>query len=467
MLPSISGFRRQLLAPYPTALQRWLLKGAVILAVPVLSILAGLKPTILLLLPIAAVAALVVLTKQPEIGLVATVVAGLAVPFSLGTGTATRIPAPMLVIGGMVGLWALNAVTGKWYGRVRWSRPLLPLLLLILTTLLAFILGLLPWYDFAPGASLAAQLGGVTLFVFSALSFFWVSQQVEDLRWLELATWIFVAISVLLLMSEFWDPFSKIGNRLFTSGLVKGSMFWVWLAALLFAQILFNRRLHPAVRLALTAILGLQLYVAYVTNGDWKSGWVPPLVALGAILLLRYPRLSILFGLLAIIPAFDVVQDLIQAEQYSYSTRIEAWEIVAEIVKVNPVLGLGPSNYYFYTPLFPIRGYAVEFNSHNQYIDLIAQVGIVGLIFFLWFLAEIGRMAWRLRTRVEEGFHKAYVYAVFGGLVSSAFAGMLGDWMIPFVYNVGFRGFRASMFAWIFFGGLLAIAYQKGEANDA
>lgn len=463
MIPNLAGFRRQLLAPYPTKLQRQLLKVAVLFAVVIMSILAGLKPTIFLLLPIAGVVALVVLTKFPEIGLVGIIIAGLVVPFSIGTGTATRIPAPMLVLGGMVGLWVLNILTGNWRGHVRWTRPLLPLLLLIISTVLAFILGLLPWYEFAPSASIAAQLGGLALFVFSALAFFWVSQQVEDLRWLELATWIFVALSLFLLVSGFWSPLSRIANRFFTTGLVNGSLFWTWLAAFSFAQFMFNRRLHPVIRLGLVALLGLQFYIAYFYNGDWKSGWIPPLVAVGAILIIRYPRLGILFGLISIIPAADFAYGLIEAEQYSFSTRIEAWEILAEIVKVNPILGLGPSNYYFYTPLFPIRGYAVEFNSHNQYVDLLAQVGLLGLIFFVWFLVEIGRLGWRLLPHVKEGFQKAYVYCVLGGLVATAFAGMLGDWVIPFVYNVGFNGFRASMFAWIFFGGLLAIAYHTRE----
>ena len=36
-------------------------------------------------------------------------------------------------------------------------------------------------------------------------------------------------------------------------------------------------------------------------------------------------------------------------------------------------------------------------------------------------------------------------------------AASLGDWLIPFVYNVGLRGMRASILAWIFLGGLAAI----------
>jgi hypothetical protein len=44
-----------------------------------------------------------------------------------------------------------------------------------------------------------------------------------------------------------------------------------------------------------------------------------------------------------------------------------------------------------------------------------------------------------------------------GGLLATLGAMMLGDWLLPFIYNIGFSGFRASMLAWMFLGGLVAI----------
>jgi hypothetical protein len=49
-------------------------------------------------------------------------------------------------------------------------------------------------------------------------------------------------------------------------------------------------------------------------------------------------------------------------------------------------------------------------------------------------------------------------------------AGMLGDWVIPFVYNVGLSGFRASVLGWIFLGGLVVIHHiyttKKKQADQ-
>ena len=130
---------------------------------------------------------------------------------------------------------------------------------------------------------------------------------------------------------------------------------------------------------------------------------------------------------------------------------------MGQIIKISPLMGLGFANYYWYTPLFPIRGYAVSFNSHNNYVDIVAQTGVLGLIFFLWFLWEVGRLGWQLREHVPSGFAQAYVYGALGILAGMAAAGMLGDWVLPFFYNLGLNGFRSSMLGWLFLGGLVSL----------
>jgi hypothetical protein len=59
------------------------------------------------------------------------------------------------------------------------------------------------------------------------------------------------------------------------------------------------------------------------------------------------------------------------------------------------------------------------------------------------------------------------VIGALGGLVGTVVSGMLGDWFLPFVYNVGLEGMRASMFIWIFLGGLVALAkiYSIGGSD--
>jgi O-antigen ligase len=315
----------------------------------------------------------------------------------------------------------------------------------------------LRWFSSVSSAPLETQIGGVAIFLFSGAAFLLVANQVRDLRWLQAMTWIFIGISALHVGG--WLEYSvlgPIGSRL-QLGATSNSMFWVWMTALAFAQALYNGKLHLIFRVALLLLVAAVVYVSFMLNAEWKSGYLPAMVALAAIIAARSWRVGLLVTLLAIVPAIQLATNAIATDEYSYSTRIDAWVILLAMAKVNPLLGFGPANYYWYTPLFPIRGYHINFNSHNQYVDILAQTGILGLAAFAWFAAEVGRLGWNLRNKAPEGFARAYVYGAIGGLVGMLASGVLVDWFLPFTYNIGLSGFRGSVIAWLFLGGLVSI----------
>jgi hypothetical protein len=154
-----------------------------------------------------------------------------------------------------------------------------------------------------------------------------------------------------------------------------------------------------------------------------------------------------------------------RGEQYSWMTRLEASKVIWHLLERNPWLGFGPANYYHYTLLFPIIGWWVRFNSHNNYIDLVAQTGVIGLLAFCWFVVEVLRLALRLFSRVPTGFAKAYVVGALGGLAGSLVSGFLADWIVPFTYNIGLTGFRSSLLFWFFLGGLLSLKRMMSAAD--
>ena len=423
-----------------------------------LPFLPGQRFHIYLIALVPGIVAVLAFLRWPSLGLVMLIVASLVVPFTIGTGSGTSINATILVLALLIGLWLLDMIARQRKILITPSRTFLPLLALIITATLSFFVGQLPWFVFASQrAPLTAQLGGLAIFILSASAFFLVAHQVQDLRWLQWMTWVFLALGAVFIAGWLLPGVGSVTSRLFQPGAINGSMFWTWLVALAFGQAVFNKDLQPGWRLALGVLVVATLYVGFILNSGWKAGYIPPLVAVAAIIALRSWRVAFALAPVAIIGAWFLVSDALATEQYSYSTRIDAWLIMFEIIKVNPIFGFGPANYYWYTPLFPIRGYYIPFNSHSQYVDLVAQTGLLGLAFFMWFFFEVGRLGWRLRTRVQKGFSQAYVYGALGGLVGTLAAAALVDWVIPFVYNVGFRGFRASIFAWLFLGGLVAL----------
>lgn len=405
--------------------------------------------TMVLLLPLG-IGLLLTLLRWPPLGIIAAALAGMVVPFLGPSG----LNLTMIVIALMLGLWLLQIITRQ-HLEFAASRTLLPLLFLIIIAALSFGVGQLPWLTFALHAPLGAQLGGLSIIVLSAATFLLVANQIRDLHWLSWLTWAFVAVGTLSLLVRSVLPVLGLPTRdLF---LPVGTVFYIWLVAMALSQALFNRDLHPGWRLALGGVVLVTIYVLAVLKFADKSGWLSTFVCIAAIMTARSWRAGLALIPVAILAAVYLWSGLVATDEYSISTRFDAWLIMAQIIKISPLLGLGFANYYWYTPLFPIRGYAVSFNSHNNYIDIVAQMGVLGLVCFLWLMWELGRLGWRLRTNVPTGFAQAYVYGALGGLAGMVVAGMLGDWVLPFFYNLGLNGFRSSMLGWLFLGGLVSV----------
>jgi hypothetical protein len=393
----------------------------------------------------------VIYAHRPVFLLIGCLAGGMFVKFSGPSG----LNVSFIGVVTISGLWLMDMLLRQRAVKLVPSQALLPLFTFIVLAVISFGIGQLSWFVFAQHAPLDAQLGGLAIVICSAAAFLLAANFIRTVRDLQTLTWAFIGFGALYVSGRFiqWGGI----DRLFHLGFSAGSMFWTWLVALTFSQFLLNRGLKVAWRALLGVILIVTLYVAYVQAYDWKSGWIPPFAAIAAILVFYlWPRVLALVPL-GFVPAYYLATQAIGTDQYSWGTRLEAWQIVLEIAKASPLFGLGFSNYYWYTPLFPIRGYYIQFNSHSQYVDLIAQTGILGLGAFLWIFGALGWVGWRLRNRVPAGFAQAYVYGALGGLVGTLVAAALVDWVLPFVYNIGLTGFRASVVAWLFLGGLVSL----------
>jgi O-Antigen ligase len=403
----------------------------------------------------------VILLRWPVLGLIGTIVGGMFVPFAGPSGLNVAV----LGIAVMLGVWFIKMFVEQRKINIYASRPFLPLAVFLIFSLLSFGIGQLPWFTYAEHAPLTAQSGGLAIVIFSLGAFLLTAHLVNDLRWLKALTWVFIFFGMIYVLGRFAD-WGGI-DRIYQSGLSAGSLFWTWLAALTFGQFFINKSMRMRWRLVLAFCVMLIFYVAIKQAYGWKSGWLPPLVAVTAIIAIRYWRRLLPLVPIGVLVAYFIATQSIGTDEYSWGTRLDAWFIVTEIVRVSPLFGLGFANYYWYTPLFPIRGYAVHFNSHSQYVDLLAETGIIGLLIFFWFFGEVARVGLNLRDRVPEGFAQAYVYGALGGLVGTIFAGFLVDWVLPFVYNIGLTGFRASVVGWLFLGGLISLEHMYlGKAQS-
>jgi hypothetical protein len=444
---------------------RWI-QYLIILIVVVVAVAAAYWGSPLIMLALAGavmgVAGLLILLKYPNVGFLLLFAGGMFIPFA-GPG---GFNASILTLILMIGLWFMDMFVVKRRFSFVYSAPLRPAFYMLIVCVIAFAMGQIPWFVFANQAPLDAQIGGFAIYFFLILAMIMTANVIREVRWLKIIVWTFIGLGFIYVLGRTLQL--EIIDRIYAHGVYANSMFWMWMVTLPLSQAIYNNHLSLRSKAVLYGIVALTFYVALVQQNDWKSGWVPAGLVAAVLVGWKFRKVVPFTIPFVLMVAAYLAQDLISTDEYSWGTRVDAWLVVLDISRVSPIIGLGFANYYWYAQIFTIRGYRIRFNSHSQFVDIIAQTGILGLACFMWILFEIGKMAYRLMNQLPEGFAKAYAYGIFASVFGSLMASFLVDWLLPFAYNIGLDGVRASVLPWIFFGGLIAIEqiYLANQKTD-
>ena len=137
----------------------------------------------------------------------------------------------------------------------------------------------------------------------------------------------------------------------------------------------------------------------------------------GTFLLLIYRKkwliivglLCCLAGGISVLPKTMVLHLDIYRKEQSLVERYHLWRRALHVVKAKPITGTGLNTYamshakYDKTKNWRVRNYY----AHNGYLQMAAEIGIPGLLFFLAFILSFIRVGWiRLRKgEREQGFN--------------------------------------------------------------
>jgi O-antigen ligase len=449
--------------------RRWL-KVVVVVAVLALAVYLGGQPSVRWLALLAAGFGALVLLSRPVLGVPAIVVAALALPLEFGTGTEVKLNPVTLLVPVAAGLWLLMMFRRRDV-RLPHSRTNLPLLLFLAAGLLSLGIGMVIWDPQVPRPEnfTLVQLAQWGIYGLSALAFWLTASLIEDETWLWRLTAGFLALGGALAVTRVAPGIPSMAGR-FATLAVGRAPFWVLLAALAGGQLLYNRRLPKAWYIILLATLGTVVIYAFVRQRATASNWVGVAAAASTLVWLRFPRLRLPLALLVavlavaglLIPAIFDFAGGAREWNLSGESRLALIDRVLDVTMRNPITGLGPAAYRPYTRITPLQfGHAYyldpRVNSHNNYVDLFTQTGILGLALFAWFATEVAILGLRLRRRYQAGFAAGYVNGMLGAAVGALVIMMVGDWILPSLYNIGFPGFQASVLFWLFLGGLVAL----------
>jgi O-antigen ligase len=245
----------------------------------------------------------------------------------------------------------------------------------------------------------------------------------------------------------------------------------MWAGGFAFAILVYYWKV-PLYGLALAALaLAGFLYYNLIQNTAWLSGWLPLLVMCAVIAWFRSRRLFVLLSIAAVIMLllnYDFIYaKVVQSNLDEGSgSRIDIWGVAVDHVLRHPLFGSGPAGYAaYYMTYNPLDARS----THNNYFDVLAQNGIVGLLLFLALIIRLAIMGLRNiaeSNRQQDVFVRIFAVCTVAGIVGGLAAMMLGDWVLPFAYNQTITGFDNALFTWLFWGGIASLYWLNAESRQ-
>jgi O-antigen ligase len=461
----------------PRALRPVIITGALLLSVVMgLLVVEGIFPEEMLLAALIAPAGLLILYKlgRYEYGIVLILVSAGVIRFAIPATQWSVIVTSLMVTIGLVGIWLLQMLLHDQKIYIKPAPINKPLLTFVVVSIVAYLWGnvfrdplVVIWSSFP-----IVQLAALTVNILLPILALFVSNKIHELKWIKWLVGIMIGLGALAAIGRLFGLYILIHDpgRGGILAIHDRGLFNAWVAALAYAMALFNEKLSWLKRALLLLLVGAWVYYSFILATSWVSGWLPMAIACVVITYVRSKRLFLLAavgGLIYVAVNFNFYwENIVMAEQEegSGTGRLELWERnLGHIVK-HPFFGMGPAGYAVYNMSYHPDDAR---STHNNYFDITAQTGVIGLGVFLWMFITFIHTAVQLRRALAQrrDFEEAFANAAQGGAIAAMAAMMLGDWVLPFAYNEGIAGFDNASYTWLFLGCLLSL-YHIAKARE-
>lgn len=383
----------------------------------------------------------------------------------IGTGTGTKISITFIVLYFLLAVWLFKTLVVKRRFDLPPSPVTLPIVLFVIVVLSSLLWSSIfvepdarPFFE----EKLLPRLMTSMVLIISPVVILMFAAQVRSTLYLRFIAWWFIAVgAVFVALRVFLDSVPPPLND-------KGQLS-AWVCALAVGQFLFNRHLKWYVRAVLAAVVAGWVYVTYGMGSSWVSGWLPVFAVVGIVIALYSRRLLLVVMIVAAIfvaVKWDSVQKQVNAEnQTSGSTRVVAWERTFSVFDDHWLLGTGPAGYAFY---FAARLSGFYQFSHNNYVDILAQLGIIGISIFvlLWLIINFISLSNYRYMSKDGGFRQGLAASLVAMNAAALLIMWLGDWVTPFTYTQGLDGIDYTIWPWIFAGLTLALYGQRHLTSE-
>jgi O-antigen ligase len=292
-------------------------------------------------------------------------------------------------------------------------------------------------------------------------------------------------IGGLILLVEF----KRIGATLYTFRYTEPLILWMRLRALVQLLVLgaiigYVRLLYAQTwrqRIMYGMVVLVTLVATYLSLEN--SWWVEVACAFIVITIFYSWKLFLGFcmGALGLIPLVPYELTKLQSVKSVDSYRFIIWSDMLRVWKMHLILGVGPGNLWSYDQYFTqLPRYLRDFRktglgvAHNGYLQMLGEMGIPGLFFYLAFIVVffvIALKLYRRSTSPARRDDRMLALQSLGLLVGSAAADFVaGSFFLPPRQLGIFHELTNVMLTWIMFGFVLykdklwRIAQQKTTA---
>jgi O-antigen ligase len=200
------------------------------------------------------------------------------------------------------------------------------------------------------------------------------------------------------------------------------------------------------------------MYQTMIVKADWISGWAPSIAAIAAASFFRSKRFFIVVLIIGIIAGYqsrDFFEKVANSNVEDGALgRLSLWDQNWRVVREHWMFGTGPAGYALYYMTY----YKEDARStHNNYLDIMAQFGFIGMITWLWLAFTAVVEGVRTIYRAPPGFLKTLAIIATSGWIGAQASMFFGDWILPFAYNQGVGGYKYTVYSWIFLGTIISI----------
>ena len=115
--------------------------------------------------------------------------------------------------------------------------------------------------------------------------------------------------------------------------------------------------------------------------------------------------------------------------EFSFGRRTAIYKFTTLMIKDHPLLGSGIGTYKYNTLRYQAEFFAqgenrslypsgIAYEAHNEYLQLWAELGIIGLGIFIWFIISYFRFGLKILRKIKDEYRQGIIIGLMGAVVA-------------------------------------------------